>query len=151
MAAGWLGMAPDTVASDSDAALQSPAEAAQCERFLRCCTCQSEHKGPDCANTCCWAAERSSLRVLWWWPQDNNTQVKMTIVFWNPVSFLISFTHPKQTRTFTNNRFDPVCLCVMVMEFVAFFQTMRYDCTRMVIIIIKLIKRIMAALFLLLL
>ncbi len=31
MAAGWLGMAPDTVASDGDGGLQSPAEAAQCE------------------------------------------------------------------------------------------------------------------------
>lgn len=33
MAAGWLGMAPDNVASDGDGALQSPAEDAQCESF----------------------------------------------------------------------------------------------------------------------
>lgn len=91
--------------------------------FLRCCTCQSEHKGPDCANTCCWAAERSSLRVLWWWPQDNNTQLKMMILFWNPVSFLTSFTHPKQTRTITNDRSYHVYLCVMVI----IFTTLRYS------------------------
>lgn len=68
--------------------------------FLRCCTCQSEHKGPDCANTCCWAAERSSLQVLWWWPQDNNKRQQHTGKddgsLLEPCQFMTSFTRPKQ-------------------------------------------------------
>lgn len=92
--------------------------------FLRCCTCQSEHKGPDCANTCCWAAEHSSLQGLWWWPQDNNKRHQHTgkddDSFLEPCQFLTSFTHPKQMSTFTSNKFSPVYLCFD--HYICYFQ-----------------------------